>query len=154
MVHIIDKLIRPIMSAKNPIVGLPTMIPAENSPVTTLPCCAVRPILMAKSESEYITLTYPNNITNPHKITDTNPILRRRDKSNDRYRADIILIRSLRTTMTQLLTVKMQMAVIRKDHSREIFSIMRFVQMEKRTPPAPEPAAQIPIARARRLLNH
>jgi hypothetical protein len=56
--------------------------------------------------------------------------------------------------ITTLLTAKMQIAEIRKDHARDIFSIIKFVQMEKRTPPAPEPAAQIPIARARRLLNH
>lgn len=56
--------------------------------------------------------------------------------------------------MTTELTQKMQIAVIRNDHARLIFWIIRLVQMEKRTPPAPDPAAQRPIANARRLLNH
>ena len=154
IVHRIDKFILPTLSARNPIVGRPIIIPRENIPVTTLPCCCDNPIVTAKSESEYMTLTYPNNITNPHNMTHTNPRFRSNDKSKDLYFALMIFIRSLRTNITIELTKNMQNELIRNAHARLMFSIIRFVQIEKRTPPAPEPAAQIPIARARRLLNH
>ena len=154
IVQMMERLIRPIISPKNPIVGRPIMTPAENMPVITLPCCCVNPMDTAKSESEYITLTYPNNIKNPHIITQTNPKFRSNDTSNDRYLAEIIFIRSLRTRMTMELTKKMQNAVIRNAQAKPIFSIIKFVQIENKTPPAPDPAAHIPLANARRLLNH
>jgi hypothetical protein len=150
----IERLIRPIVSPNNPIVGRPIMTPAENMPVMTLPCCCVNPIETAKSEREYITLTYPNNIKNPQIITETNPRFRSNDISKERYLALITFIRSLTTMMTTELTTNTHTAVIRNAQARLIFSIIKFVQIEKRIPPAPDPAAEIPMARARRLLNH
>lgn len=154
MVQIIERLIRPIVSPKNPIVGRPIMTPAENIPVMTLPCCCVNPIDTAKSESEYITLTYPNNIRNPHIITATKPRFRSNEISKEQYFALITFIRSLTTIMTIELTANVHMAVIRNAQARLIFSIIKFVQIEKRIPPAPDPEADIPMARARRLWNH
>lgn len=153
-VHKMDKLTLPIVSPNTPMVGRPIMIPAENIPVTTLPCCALNPIEMAKSDREYMTLTYPNKIANPQKTTDKKPGFRRSKRSKERYRAEMMFILSLRTMMTTVFTTMMQMAVIRKDHWSEMFSIIRLVQMENKRPPGPDPAAQIPIANARRLLNH
>lgn len=153
-VQIIERLIRPIVSPKKPMVGRPIITPAENMPVITLPCCAVNPIDTAKSDKEYITLTYPNNVRNPHIIMDTNPKFRSKEISKERYLAEMTFIRSFKTTTTTELTVNIQIAVILKAHARPRFSIIRFVQIENKTPPAPDPAAQIPMARARRLLNH
>jgi hypothetical protein len=154
MVHIIEILIRPIVSPNNPIAGRPIMTPTENMPVRALPCCCVNPIETAKSEREYITLTYPNNIKNPHIITETKPRFRSNNISKERYLALITFVRSLRTMMTTELTTNTHMAVIRNAQARLIFSIIKFVQIEKRIPPTPDPAEEIPTARARRLLNH
>lgn len=71
------------------------------------------------------------------------------------YIGRIMLFRSLIKTTAVNVIKKAMMPVIRRDQLSDIFSInIPFVAREKMTPPMPDPAEVIPLAKLRFFENH
>jgi hypothetical protein len=92
---------------------------------------------------------YPNILMKPHARSKKTSYLTKRFVSNP-ICGGLMAWFLLRMSATERrFMIPQMMAVILKDHAREILSIMAWIPNENNNPPTPEPAEEIPIARLR-----
>lgn len=137
-----------------PMTGRPIAVPRFRKPIRSVACALENPIDNAKSDRLKRSTTYPSMLVNAHASNSSTSSLLSSLMSKASCGGWITLFRSRMMVIAAKMAMKAMIPVIRSDQAILIDWIMASEPHANATPPTPEPAALIPLARLRFFTNH